>query len=46
MNMRVERKKYLEINMWNKIKSKLPITCISVVIGCLFYFNYQADNQL
>ena len=31
--------------MWNKIKSKLPITCISVVIGCLFYFNYQADNQ-
>ena len=32
--------------MWNKIKSKLPIVCISVVIGCLFYFNYQADNQL
>ena len=32
--------------MWNKIKSKLPITCVSVVIGCLFYFNYQTDNQL
>ena len=32
--------------MWNKIKSKLPIVCILVVIGCLFYFNNQEDNQL
>ena len=32
--------------MWNKIKSKLPIACILVVIGCLFYFNHQRDIQL
>ena len=32
--------------MWNKIKPKLPIVCMLVVIGCLFYFNHQRDNQL
>ena len=32
--------------MWNKIKPKLPIVCVLVVIGCLFYFNHQRDNQL
>ena len=32
--------------MWNKIKPKLPIVCMLVVIGCLFYFNHQGDNQL
>ena len=32
--------------MWKEIKSKLPIVSILVVIGCLFYFNDQADNQL
>ena len=32
--------------MWKEIKSKLPIVCVSVVIGCLFYFNYQTDSQL
>ena len=46
MNMRVERKKYSGVNMWNKIKPKLPIVCMLVIIGCLFYFNNQEDNQL
>jgi len=32
--------------MWKKIKSRLPIVCILVIIGCLFYFNHQGDNQL
>ena len=45
MNMRVERKKYLGVNMWKEIKSKLPIVCTLVVIGCLFYFNNERDNE-
>ena len=45
MNMRVERKKYSGVNMWNKIKSKLPIVCILVVVGCLLYFNNERDNE-
>ena len=42
MNMRVERKKYLENNMWNKVKW----VSIGLIIGCLFYFNHQTDTQL
>ena len=42
MNMRVERKKYLEVNMWNKIKW----VSVGLVIGCLFYLNHQTDTQL
>ena len=42
MNMRVERKKYLEVNMWNKIKWVV----IGVSLGWLLYLNYQTDQQL
>ena len=42
MSMTVERKKYLEDNMWNKIKW----VAIGLVICCLFYLNHQTDQQL
>ena len=32
--------------MWKEIKSKLPIVCTLVIIGCLFYLNHQTDTQL
>ena len=46
MSMTVERKKYLEVNMWNKIKDKIKWVGISLIIGCLFYLNSQTDSQL
>ena len=42
MNMRVERKKYSEDNMWNKVKWVV----IGVSLGWLLYLNYQTDQQL
>ena len=42
MNMRVERKKYSEDNMWNKVKWVV----IGITIGWLFYLNYQTNQQL
>jgi len=38
----VERRKYLEINMWNKVKWVV----IGLSIGWLFYLNHQTDQQL
>ena len=45
MYMRVERKKYSGVNMWNKIKSKLPITFCTLVLAYMFWGLYQTDNQ-
>ena len=42
MSMTVERKKYLEDNMWNKIKWAV----IGISIGWMFYLNYQTDQQM
>ena len=42
MNMRVERKKYSEVNMWDKVKWVV----IGVSIGWLFYLNHQTNQQL
>ena len=41
-NITEKRRKYLGVNMWNKIKW----VSIGLIISCLFYFNYQTDNQL
>ena len=45
MSMTVERKKYSGDNMWNKIKSKLPITFCTLVLAYMFWGLYQTDNQ-
>ena len=42
MSMMVGRKKYLEDNMWNKVKWVV----IGLSIGWLLYLNYQTDQQL
>ena len=42
MSMTVERKKYSEVNMWNKVKWVV----IGIAIGWMFYLNYQTDKQL
>ena len=42
MSMTVERKKYLEVNMWDKVKWVV----IGVSIGWLFYLNHQTNQQL
>ena len=42
MNMRVERKKYSEDNMWNKVKW----VSICLILGWLFYLNHQTNQQL
>ena len=42
MSMTVERKKYSEVNMWNKIKWAV----IGISIGWMFYLNYQTDQQM
>ena len=42
MSMMVERKKYLEDNMWNKIKWAI----IGISISWMFYLNYQTDQQM
>ena len=42
MNMRVERKKYSGVIMWNKVKWVV----IGIAIGWMFYLNYQTDKQL
>ena len=42
MSMTVERKKYSEDNMWNKVKWVV----IGLSIGWMFYLNYQTDQQL
>ena len=42
MSMMVERKKYSEVNMWNKVKWVV----IGIAIGWMFYLNYQTDKQL
>jgi hypothetical protein len=40
--MMVERKKYSEVNMWNKIKWVV----IGISIGWMFYLNYQTNQQM
>ena len=42
MSMMVGRKKYLEDNMWNKVKWVV----IGLSIGWMFYLNYQTNQQL
>ena len=42
MNITERRRKYLEASMWDKIKW----VGIGIVIGSLFYLNYQRDNEL
>ena len=42
MNMMVVRKKYLEVNMWNKIKWVI----IGVSIVWMLYLNHQTDQQM
>ena len=42
MSTMEKRKKYLEINMWNKVKWVV----IGVSLGWLLYLNYQTDQQL
>ena len=42
MSMTVERKKYLGVNMWNKVKWVV----IGISIGWMFYLNYQTDKQM
>ena len=42
MSMTVGRKKYLEDNMWNKVKWVV----IGLSIGWMFYLNYQTNQQL
>ena len=41
-NITEKRRKYLGVNMWNKIKW----VSIGLIISCLFYFNHQTDTQL
>ena len=42
MNITEKRKKYSEVNMWNKVKWVV----IGISIGWMFYLNYQTDQQM
>ena len=42
MNITEKRRKYLEVSMWDKLKW----VGIGILIGSLFYLNYQRDNEL
>ena len=42
MNITEKRKKYSEVNMWNKVKWVV----IGISIGWMFFLNYQTDQQM